>query len=281
LDINQSIEFIEKNGSELEKARLQSILQRANQNVGAVQGFLALQNADGGFPFGLKMGNLSTINETTVALWWMEELDLLSSPSAVKALAYLLAHQCADGSWEEDPQVAQYDLPPWIRLGDVKTRLYLSAYASYWLAAAGATHLPAFRKATHFLIRNQDESGKFYGYLHTTWIATGVFLMTGKRYWNIANKGIEALTARPLDDWSDSQVAWAVDCLSKGGLPKSQPLIEKCLESLHRRQKSDGSWASEDGESFTVSATIQVLKVFNRYGLLAGAMKRNFLGNGV
>ena len=53
----------------------------------------------------------------------------------------------------------------------------------------GIQNLPAFRKAIHYLIRNQDKSGKFFGYLHTTWIATGVFLMMGERYATIAVQG--------------------------------------------------------------------------------------------
>lgn len=270
MDIDQSITFIEAKGSSLEKARLYCILHGTNPQHDVTQGFIELQNGDGGFPFGMQKGNLSTINETTVALWWMEELDLLTSSAANQAFAFMLSTQLADGSWDEDPRVAQYELPPWIQLGDPRTRLYLSAYVTYWLAVRGYSNLPAFRKAIHFLIRNQNKSGKFYGYLHTTWVATGVFLMAGDRYTNIARLGIQALSDRALTEWEDSQIAWALDCLSRGGLPKNHPFVEGCLGELLRRQKSDGSWASEDGETSAVGATTQVLKVLKRYGLLTG-----------
>ena len=271
MNFDTSINFIEANGSSLEKARLQCILYATSPQQDVIQGFVGLQNADGGFPFGMAQGNLSTINETTVALWWMEELGLLTSPTASQAFTYLLATQQGDGSWDEDPQLAHYDLPPWIRLGDLKTRLYLSAYATYWLAVGGYQTLPAFRKAIHFLLRHQDTTGKFLGYLHNTWIATGVFLLAGNRYTKIADLGLQSLSSRSLPEWDDSQIAWALDCLNRGGLPRDHPFIEACLGELFCRQKPDGSWASEDGETFAVGATIQVLKVLKRYGLITGS----------
>jgi hypothetical protein len=270
MDFTQSITFIEAKGTSLEKARLKCILHGTNPQQEVIQGFIKLQNDDGGYPFGMRKGNLSTINETTVALWWMEELDLLTSQTARQAFDYLLTNQQPDGSWDEDPRVAYYELPPWIRLDDPNTKLYLSAYATYWLAVGGYVSLTAFRKAIHYLIRNQDANGKFLGYLHTTWIATGVFLMVGERYAPIAHQGIQALSERALTEWDDNQIAWALDCLSRGGLAKTHPVVEACLGELFCRQKADGSWASEDGEAFALGATIQVLKVLKRYGMLTG-----------
>ena len=49
----------------------------------------------------MKKGNLSTLNETTVALWWMEEMILLTSPSANQAFTHLLTAQWEDGSWDD------------------------------------------------------------------------------------------------------------------------------------------------------------------------------------
>jgi squalene cyclase len=268
VNIVKSIGFIGEKGSTLEKARFNCILHGIHPQKDVIQGFIMFQNTDGGFPFGMIKGNLSTINETTVALWWMEELDLLTSPTANQVFTYLLATQQEDGGWDEDSKLAQYDLPPWIQVGDLKTRLYLSAYVTYWLAVGGYQSLPAFRKAIHFLIRHQDQSGKIYGYLHSTWIATGVFLMAGGHYAKVAALGIQALEDRPLIKWDDSHIAWALDCLSRGGLPKNHPFIDGCLNELFSRQKADGSWASEDGDDFAVGATIQVLKVLKRYSLL-------------
>jgi hypothetical protein len=269
VNIIKSISFIGEKGSNLEKARINCILHGTNPQEDVIQGLIQIQNDDGGFPFGMKKGNFSSLNDTTVALWWMEELSLFSTLSAERVFSYLQTTQQQDGGWDEDPRIAQYDLPPWIQVGDLKTRLYLSAYVTYWLAVGGHQTWPAFRKAIHFLLRHQEPTGKIFGYLHNTWITVGVFLLVGERYAKVAHQGIQALEEKPLAEWEDSQIAWALDCLSRGGLLKSHPFIAGCLEELYHRQKEDGSWASEDGEGFAVGATIQVLKVLRRYGLLS------------
>jgi hypothetical protein len=211
-------------------------------------------------------GNLSTVDRTLVALWWMDDLTMLTSPTADAAFGYLLSAQRDDGGWDEDPAVAQYSLPPWIHPGDLKTRLYLSAYSAYWLAAAGYGRGAAFRRALAFLARHQDGTGKFHGYLHTTWIASAVFCLAGPEYSDVAGKGLQILMDRPIDGWEDSQIAWALDCLGKAGLPREHPFVEKGLAELCRRRESGGSWSSEDGEAYAVAATIGALKALKLYG---------------
>lgn len=273
MDTEKAVVFIESRGTELERARLRCILQGTPAPTEVYQDLSGLQNPDGGFPFDMHKGNLSTHNETTVALWWLEELELLQSQIAQQAFDYLLNTQQPDGSWDEDPRLAEYELPPWIKLNDPRTRLYLSAYVAYWLALGGRTSMPAFRKVLHFLARHQDETGKFLGYLHTTWIATAAFLMAGKRYAGISRNGMHVLSARELSAWEDSQIAWALDCLSQAGMPKKDPFVSKCLTELIRRQAADGSWASEDGEAAAVGASIQAIKVLKRHGFVAGDLQ--------
>ena len=268
MDITKSIVFVEERGSDLEKARIGQILCGQKPEADILQCFAALQNEDGGFPYDMVQGNLSAVDNVLVALWWMDELGILKSPIADKAVGYLLAVQREDGSWDEDPSIAQYDLPPWISPGDLQTRLYLSSYAAYWLAVIGYGTQAAFQKVLEFLRKHQDETGRFRGYLHTTWIATSAFLMAGPQYSEVVEKGLQALMNKPLAEWEASQIAWALDCLGKAGLQENHPFTQKCLVELLNRRRPDGSWSSEDGETFAVVATIEALKVFKLYGRL-------------
>ena len=118
------------------------------------------------------------------------------------------------------------------------------------------------------MIKHQDETGKFHGYLHTTWIATSVLFIAERRHLEAAEKGLQFLMGKSLSEWADSQIAWALDCMKRAGLAKDHPFVKTCLNELMRRQRSDGSWSSEDGEAFAVGATIEVLKVLKYYGLL-------------
>jgi squalene cyclase len=268
MDITASVALVEENGSELEKARLRQILYAVKPPPEVIHDLVQRQNEDGGFPYGQFQGNPSTVNSTLVALWWLDELGMLASAPAGEALGYLLAAQREDGGWDEDPAAAKFDLPPWISPGDLRTRLYLTAYAAYWLALSGDRARPGLRKALDFLLRHQDRAGKFYGYLHTTWIATSVFIVMGERYTEVAAKGLQVLMGRPLAEWADSQISWALDCLGRAGLPKGHPFVEQGLTELLRRRDPAGSWSSEDGEAHTVDAIIGVLKVFKLYGRL-------------
>lgn len=267
MDITKSVVFIEEKGTELEKARVKHILYGQEPERDVIWQFTGLQNNDGGFPFDMVQGNLSTVDNTLVALSWMDELGLLKSSSADKAIGYLVMMQKDDGGWDEDLSIMQYALPPWISPGDLRTRLYLSAYAAYWLAVRGSVTHPAFQKALEFLLQHQDECGRFRGYLHTTWIATSVFLMAGSQYSEVVEKGLQALEKKPLVEWEASQIAWALDCLGKAGLQGNHPFIKECLAELINRQRPNGSWSSEDGEAFAVGATIGALKVLKLYGL--------------
>ncbi|MCK4314229.1 MAG: terpene cyclase/mutase family protein [Anaerolineae bacterium] len=268
MDITKSVASIEERGSGLERARIRQILYGVRPEPDVTQPFMELQNDDGGFPYDMVQGNLSTVDSTLVALWWMDELRMLESSTADKAFGYLLAVQRDYGGWDEDPSIAQYDLPPWISPGDLRTKLYLSSYSAYWLAVRSYGTRPAFQKVLDFLLKHRDETGRFYGYLHTTWIATSVFIMAEPQYSEVVRKGLQVLMDRPLSEWADSQIAWALNCLGQAGLPKDHPFIEKCLAELLQRQRPDGKWSSEDGEAYAVGATIEVLKALKLYGLL-------------
>ena len=268
MDISQSIDYILKHGIEAEHARMKCIIYNTAPDPKVVYSIEALQNQDGGFPCRKTKGYPSCINDTLNAFWQMDELGMLDSPTAQKTKDYLLKRQKVDGSWDEEPSALAFDLPPWAKPGDLKARIYLTAYSIFRLALGGDVNQVVFTKALEFLRKHQDETGQFYGFFHSTWIATGAFLLAGNSYLHVTQKGIQALMARPLAKWVDSQLCWALDCLGHAGLPKGHPFIDASLAELMVRRSPEGIWISEDGEAQTVSATIEALKVLKLFGCI-------------
>lgn len=266
INLDQAILFIDQHGNLQEKARLLYILMEEKPTTSVVRPLLEKQNTDGGFPSRPRGDNPSSVDNTITALWQLNELGLLNLPAAEHALAFLIQSQAKDGSWDENPALPGHDLPPWIVPGELATRLYLTAYAAYWLGRMGHNTHPAFLKAAEHLLGRQDEEGHLPSYLHANWIGDSVFFMAGEH--EAAEKGLAWLAARPFAEWEDSQVAWALDCLGTAGLTAGHPFIQSGLNELARRQSAEGTWASEDGEAYAVSATVSTLKVFKLFGLL-------------
>jgi hypothetical protein len=114
----------------------------------------------------------------------------------------------------------------------------------------------------------QNDSGKFFGYLHTTWLANSAFIMEGDRYAVTVKRGMQALMDRPLSEFEASQIAWLLNCLATAGLLKNHPVATHFLVKLRQLRRPDGSWASEDGDVHAVDATIETLRALKRFGLL-------------
>ena len=268
MDISESIQFIEKNGTELEKARMWCILFDEPPEPSVLQVIKGLQNEDGGFPFGHVYGRPSSLNSTQVALLWMDELALMGSRIAGRCLQFLLNTQERDGGWDEDKSIARFEPPPWGTPGEIWARIYLSAQSAFWLIVGGYCGTDELHRALDFLRKHQEPSGRFQGFLHATWIATSVLIMAGEPYTKFGERGLAALSNESLANWVDSQISWALGCLSKAGVSTEVPFVEDCLKELIQRRQVGGEWVSEDGEARIVGATLETLKVFKQYGLL-------------
>jgi hypothetical protein len=264
MDLALAEMFVSQNGDTLQRARLFILQHGRPSDDRSVVSFLNLQNTDGSFPAMRRAGLPGTVNNTLDALWWLDELGRLDSAAARSACAWLIDRQDGDGSWDEQP-LANIDFPPWIEPGDLATITYLTAYAAYWLARCGLRQHTAFQRSLGFLQRHQKASGCIEGAPHATWISAAVFQLAGACYAEIVSRCLACLAARPLAQWEDSQLSWALNCLGNAGFTLSQPFVADSLKELSRRQRSDGSWRSEDGPEFTLEATLGALRAFNLY----------------
>ena len=276
IDLSSAINFVGQNGTILEKARLLRILMEIEPSPEAYLPLVKIQNPDGGFPSRPKPGSQSALDSTLTALWQFEEMGMLATPEADRAIEFLLAMQREDGGWDENPDLPTHDLPPWIIPGDLSSRLYLTTYAAFWLAARGQISEPGFQRSLAFIAAHQEESGMIPGYRHNNWLGISAFLMaetgsagtggsrTAPTFAENAQRGLDYLAALPFSEWEDSQIGWALDCLTRAGLPPAHSFVLSALAELIRRQAADGSWASEDGPAFAASATVTALKVIKR-----------------
>lgn len=259
MDVTKAVQFVYDHGDALQEARLKCILGESLTPWDLVGPFLDLQNPDGGFPLGRKQGNLSTVEDTLDALWWLEELFLLKSVVGQSACEYLTEKQTRAGCWDADASLMTA-YPEWIIPGDLGTQMYLTSYSAYWLNFMPEKDRNAIDRACKFLLEHQDPYGKFAGPRHATWLSASDLYMQGFAFHASADKAVFYLASIPMGQWEDSQLAWAISSLGNAGLSTDMPFIANGLKELQRRQASDGSWSSEDGPAYTVEATIGVIK---------------------
>lgn len=226
-----------------------------------------LQNDDGGFPYEDKKSNLSSINSTALNLDLMIELELGESDVCKRTVKYLLDVQGENGSWDENKIINQYNPPFWNTPGDLKTKMWLTANISNLLIQLGYKESKAIRKATRFLLKNRNEEGRFAGFLHSTWIAIGVFGQLEGIDSEIVKKAVEVM-GQNIDRIEDgaSDFVWCLECFHVAGLTKKNPLIQKCVKMLGELQREDGAWPSEDDDKYIATNTIGALRVLRKYG---------------
>ncbi len=259
-DWRRTIVYIDQNGSEVERARLRGLLGRARPDVKVARALEARQNDDGGFPYGLAPGRLSTIEATTTALEWMQDLGVLSSPPAERALFYLLSVQRPDGAWDEPVGLMRYGPPPRLLPGDPRVRALSTALVAYWLARVGRRDDHAVARAVAYLRTRQTPEGRFAGFLQTTWLATAVFLMVEGDTSETAARGLDALAAVEVTRWYPGSLSGMLNALGEAGVLRTAPLVHRSLARLIALSQPDGSWVSEEGGLYHVDVTLRALR---------------------
>ena len=266
INTRQAMRYIEGKGTDFDQARLRAALSGIQPAAVILRPLFDLQSEDGGFPSRPRPGNPSSIDSTLTAILKLDEVGLFPSPVTDAALHFLSVQQHSDGSWDENPDLPERDLAPWVIPGSLPVRFYFTAYSAFWFGLAGNQQGEPFQKAARYLLDHQEESGKIPGFEHNTWLGAGAFLLAGGEYTRAAHSAVHYLNAQPLANWEDSQMAWALDVLTRAGLPKDAPFVQRGVELLCQRQAEDGSWAAEDGQGFAITATLQVLRVIKRCG---------------
>jgi prenyltransferase beta subunit len=269
MNVKSAFKFIESYGNNLERYRAKYLFEGIRDSEVPLNYLRKLQNKDGGFPYNLEMGKPSSVNETSGILDIVAELDLLESDVCQKIMKYLFQIQSPNGSWNENPEINQFNPPQWDRPDNINTRMWLTSDLIVYLVHLGYAESQHVKHGLEFLQKQMDEKGKVEGPQIATWIATAIF---GKL------EGSKSLYVRKaldlLEDWLDEEredaafLCWYLECLMYAGVPKEHALVQRCLSKLKTLQDKDGGWKSADAAKYNVSTTINALKLLKHYGKL-------------
>jgi hypothetical protein len=128
METKKVLSFIRTRASGRGNAQLEYLTSGKKPDADIVNEIVELQNPDGGFPCCRKKGNPNAVNDTAVVFWWLHELGVHASPCIDQLCNYLIQTQNENGSWDENPSLSQFGLPPWIKPRDLKTILPYGKY---------------------------------------------------------------------------------------------------------------------------------------------------------
>ncbi len=262
-NLAQAIAYIRAHGTPLELARLHITLGEQAAIEAARQQVAALQNPDGGWPYLQQEGQPSSLAATHHTLTWLAELGLRHDPLAQRGLDFLLATQQPDGSWHENEQIAALHPPRWMSPENPLATAYLTADSAYHLAVGRSPDLEAVAHACNYLYQLELEEQ----YPHTIWIMGALFTIAEGAQSEVAQTAHAYLEVRLDTHWDASALAWLLNTYFNAGISSATPLLARARALLEEKQRPDGSFASDDGDAFTLDVTIQAVRALQAAGM--------------
>jgi hypothetical protein len=271
MNLQAAVQFVEKDGDEVERARLRYLLSRERPTPEIAASLLAGQREDGGWAPSWAPG-YSSLDATCFRLAQAEALALRQGEPAVRrAVGFLIQRQGRDGAWEEDAAVAKA-APTWARSGDPAVRLYLTANCGFWLAMLSSPERtpdwsdPAFESAMRAgktLLTALEDEGREASFLHTLWLAASLWYALG---FHTAASAVLARLAGQVERLDPGGLAWMSTSLRKAGVPPEEAPYEEAAGRLEALQAEDGRWSSADGPDFDVHTTLEALRALKQAG---------------
>jgi hypothetical protein len=269
VDLDAAIGFVVAHGDEVDRARLSHLRTGAPPDPSIVEMVEAGQLAEVGWP-GQADDDVASIDATCFRFAELDDLGALGRPAARLAMDWLAVIQRTDGTWEEDPALADA-APEWAAPGIPEARLYLTANAAFWLSAGGLAARPggpqdtrvggsyagAVAKAAAVLAGALADDGSWPSYLVTGWLAAAVLHGQGRL---AESSRMRRVLTRRLPDIAPAGVAWLASALRRLGVPDNDALPAAARRRLAATQRSDGSWPSDDGDPFVVHTTLTAIR---------------------
>ncbi len=242
-------------GSGLQQALAAALLLQRPPGPAARGRLLAGQHTDGAWAAFWSF-DVSSVDATAYRLTQALAVGLApgAQASLARAIAWLAARQGDNGRWQEDEALAEV-APPWAQPRGEAATLYLTANAGWVMARCGETAPAA--AAARALAERLDAAGGLPSFAQTQWLAAGLWLLRGDT--SLAARSLCAIEV-DLPNASASQLVWLLNCLLDSGLERDHPIIESASVRLCAEQAADGSWRSDDGDSFAPQVTLEGLR---------------------
>jgi hypothetical protein len=246
--------FIHNNGDAVDKARLEFILDNITPSSEIFTQLFSSQRQDGSWsPFWKP--DYSSLDATCFRLAQANQFDMGEDENAfANALAFIVTNQLPNGSWEEDPSVAT-NAPFWVKPGDLKATLYLTANCSYWTSISHKYRGVA-KKGARYILGSLDENGYLPSFLQTHWLSGGLWARLGMKR---PTERILGYLKTRISELSANSIAWMLSALLSASVAVNHTLIQSAIPKLTSFQQNDGRWQSDDGEDFDVHTTLEAL----------------------
>ncbi|MFX0091091.1 MAG: hypothetical protein ACFFBD_04950 [Candidatus Hodarchaeota archaeon] len=268
MNLELIIKYIEQQGTKEDRARLWHLLRRVNiRSTPFFQKFLDLQNPDGGWPFKFQQRSPSTISDTFSAISRLLEWDAVEPAYTRMITPFILRLQRWDGSWEENPAIQKLESMTWMQSTALERSLLATARACTALTFLGYWGESALN-GLNFLVSHLQEEGWIKEHQLISGIALSSFLLLKSPIFEPTLE-ISNILLNTID--TIEEISWLAEIMKglyMAHVPKSDPLVDKCLKVLKQAQQSDGGWKANRKKETSVKVTLSIIAVLKYYAIL-------------
>ncbi len=261
LDIEKALEYIEFEGTDLDRYRCRFLFRGQRDDVMATWLFGSYQNSDGGYPLHLLYGEPSNISETAKMLGYASELGISRSHVCDQAVEFLKAHQHPLGFWQESS--SQLELGE--ELGGEWGRLWLSAYTGRALSTAGLRELAETKKVRNYFLALRVNGNQFTTSPAIHFLALGFFALLEGAQCGIVKEALPYALANFTRSKEPRLICVQAQCLLDAGVRPDHEVLKDAKRRLVRLEEHDGGWG-EHYEGLRVRTTIDVLVLLLKLG---------------